>query len=212
VGYKNSACRVEVGGDMVGENLLDDLLRRLVVFRDLLESFICWSKDRVICSSSVQDVYQVWVFIDELCQLRGVLAASNELVDGLVWLVGWTVAVVRVMRLMRSVWLVRFVVGSFEDIDVRHGREWHCWFEPSLHIELRHGHMAFESRLGILASIDGVVDGILGKCYGILESLFNSGPGFFSIALKSIEEGLGVLFGLDDDLVGELLVRNDECT
>ena len=72
--------------------------------------------------------------------------------------------------------------------------------------------MAFESRLGILASIDGVVDCVLGKGNGILESLFDSSPDFFGIALKSVEESLGVPFRLDDDLIGELLVRNDECT
>lgn len=208
---QDSASWVELWRDMVGEDLLNDFLGRLMTMGDFLERFIGWCKDSVVCSGAVQDLHEVWVLVDELCEFGRVLAASDELVDSLIRLVV-------TMSMARSVmfgWPMvgRLMMRMIEDIDILHcplGR-----IKPSLSIKLGHRGIALESRLCLLSclgsGIDGIVDCILTECNTVFEGLFDAGPDIFDVACNSVEEGLGGILGFDDDLVGELFIGDDEC-
>jgi hypothetical protein len=208
VSDEDSSRWVEVWGDVVGKDLLDQFLGRfLVTLWDLLKCLVCWCEDGIVGCCAIQCLDQIGILIDELSKLRGVLAAGDELVDGLVWLVMWVAWVVSVTRL-----LVRFLVVASKDVDVFDSIN--SRIEPSLHIEFHHRGVAFEGRLSCLACVGGsvncIVQSILGECYCILELLLDAGPDVVDIALNSVEECLCLLLRFDDQLFGHLLVRNNK--
>ena len=168
---------------MVGEDFLDEFLGRLLVsLWQLLEGLVGWCEDGVVGCGAVQCLDQVWVLIDELCQFGCVLAASNELVDGLVW--GMMPVSVVGSLVMWWTMVRRLVVRVVKDIDILNGR--YGRINPGLCVKLHHRVMAFESRLCLLSdlrgSVDGIVDGILGERTGIFECLFNAGPNGIDIS------------------------------
>jgi len=63
---KNATSWIEVGGNMVSQDLLDQLLGwLLVMFRELGKSLVCGCKDSIVCSGTVQSFDEVWIFVDE---------------------------------------------------------------------------------------------------------------------------------------------------
>ena len=85
VADENAACWVEVGGDVVCEDLLEEFLRGLgSVLGDLLEGGVGRGEHGVVGCRSVEELHQVGVVVDQGGQLGGVLARGNELVRGAV--------------------------------------------------------------------------------------------------------------------------------
>ena len=111
------------------------------------------------------------------------------------------------------VWsLMGFLMRSVEDIHILlHGGD--RGVKPLLTIEGRHRRITLERRLGPLStvggSINGIVDGILGECNHILEAIFDATPSILNCILNPVDERLRLL-GLNDNLVGELFIRDDE--
>ena len=196
---------------MVSQNFLDQLLRWLLsMFGDLLEGLVGWGKDGVVSSSAIQDLNQIWVFVDEFGELSGVLGASNELVDSQVWLLVRAVTVMwmlGVSGLARS--LVRMIehVVKVEIFDCINGR-----VKPALGIEGHHRVVAFESACSFLAgiggSVDGIVEGILAERNGILKALLGPGPNVLDGSFEVIEIGLRLF--LDGNLFHHLVIREDK--
>lgn len=213
VGDEHPAGGVEVGRDVVGEQLLDELLARLrVVLGDLRERLVGGGEDGVVGRRAVQDRDQIRVLVDEARQLGGVLAPGNQLVERLV---GLAVAVMRLAVLGRPVVRRRMglVVWVIEDVVAIFGlRDRRSRVDPRSSIEFGHRAVALERALGLLGrlgrSIDGMVDGVLAKRNAVFEGLFHAGPDVLDVAGHPVEEGLGRRLGLDD-LRGELFVGDD---
>lgn len=73
------ACWIKVCGDVVEENLLENLLRGLGrVLWDLLERFVRWGKDGVVRKGAVEKRNDVFIFVDQGSKLGGVLARSDQ--------------------------------------------------------------------------------------------------------------------------------------
>lgn len=53
------------------------------MLRNLLEGFVGWRKHRIIGSSPIQGLHQIWVLVDEFCEPGGVLGTGDEFIDGL---------------------------------------------------------------------------------------------------------------------------------
>lgn len=71
---ENTESSVPVRRNVVGEDLMDQLLGRLLaVLRNFLESLVDGSEDSVVGSRPIQNLDQVWVLVDEFRELGGVL-------------------------------------------------------------------------------------------------------------------------------------------
>ena len=88
VRYKDTTSRVKVGGDVVGQDLLQVFLGWLgCMLGNLLERIVGGCEDSEVGSSAVEKLDDVLVLIDQGCELSSVLALGNEFVDGQVGLV-----------------------------------------------------------------------------------------------------------------------------
>ena len=104
--------RIQVVGDMVQQDVLQDFLGRLVVMLgNLLKGLVCGGKDCVVGLGAVKRLHNVVELIDPLCKLCSVFALVDELVDRAVrLLVVWRV--VRSAMVWRSV--MRRMIGVLE--------------------------------------------------------------------------------------------------
>ena len=92
--------RIEVGRDVIEQDFLDELLRRLLVaLRDLLKGGVDRGKDSEVRLGAVQYSDEVFVLIDQCRELGGVIALGDELVDCLVRLI--MMPMVAVMTMIR---------------------------------------------------------------------------------------------------------------
>ena len=105
---QDARCWVHARDDVVGQDGLEELLGRLrCVLRDLGEGLVRWGKDRQITGRcSVEDLDQVIVLADQLCELRGVLGPGNELIDSLLR------TLVAMVRLLGFRLIINFVSGE----------------------------------------------------------------------------------------------------
>lgn len=68
--------------DVVAQDLLKNLFGRLVgVVGDLLKSTVGWRKQGEVGLGAVECLDNVWVFVNPLGQLGGVVGGGDELVD-----------------------------------------------------------------------------------------------------------------------------------
>lgn len=159
---------------MILKDLLDELLRRLMVavVWNLLERLVGGCKDGVVGGSAIQSLDQIWVLVNELCKLGGILAAGDELVDCQVWLA--VVAVVAVTRWVLGVvrlfvWVVLNV--EVDILDIGGGR-----IEPAVDVPFHHGVWTLKYRLCFLArGIDRRVKGIGRVGNGLVKGLMDRG-------------------------------------
>ena len=199
---------IEFDRDVIQEYLPDQLLRRLLaMLRDLLESAVCRSKDRVVSSGAVEDVDQLLIIGNQLRELGRVLALADQLVDGLVRLVA-------VVSMMGLVWFLVLWRATMRRLPV--GRpvmwwtverfsEWRGRFKPALSIEagLVDGFVSCFGGFGcpgkgivqcgialLLHTVEGILDGIKDIILG----------------WKPVQNGTSSLFWLDGKLVQHLLV------
>ena len=201
---EKTAGRVEFRRNVVGEEFMDQLLGRLLaVLRDLLESLVGGSEDSVVGGRPIQNLNQVWVFVDEFRELGGVLRASDQLIDSLIWLVVRVVAMRWMFWVLRLVGFLVWVIEHLIDIEIfdsLNGR-----VEPSLGIERHHRIVAFKLCRSLLAGIGGSIDGVV-EC--ILEGVFDFGPSFLDGSFELLEVGLRLFF--DGNLFHDPLVGQDE--
>jgi hypothetical protein len=80
VAVEHAAGGVEVFDNVVEENILEDFFRGVAaVLGDLLKGCVRGGKDSIVCLCAVQELDEVIVFVDELCELGGVFTLADEL-------------------------------------------------------------------------------------------------------------------------------------
>jgi len=172
--------------------------------RDLLKRLIDWCEDGEVRGCAIEQLHQVVVVIDKLGELGGVLAAGDELVDGLIWL-----PVVRMAWAMRRMMgrMMRMVPNSgFVDLlgEVVGG------IQPALRVESFkwRRRQALHLVEDILGCGNGFVQSIFAKDNALVITLFDVGKDV-AFAGNLVEEGLWSFDGLSCYLLNQHLVRDN---
>lgn len=162
-GYEHAAGGVEVGGDVVGEDCLQEFFGWFgCVLGDLGEGVVGRCEDSIVGGGAVQGFYEVRVVGDEGGELCCVLRGGDQLVDGLVGfaMVGWVLGLA--------------VMGSVEEV-VR-------WDWDFVDVEM--GLLVVKDVLGFLANgnsgveseIDGLVKCRLNVFHDAVKLVFEAAP------------------------------------